>query len=103
MDPERRPILSRVVAVLVLLVAAAIAIRLVVGLVAGLVTTVLWIVLLVAVVVAVLWARSTLKAAKRERGVRRASKREVAAAPAEDPVMAEMRRLNEQLREQGRL
>ena len=105
---EKRPILTRIVAVLVLLVAAAIAIRLVVGFVAGLLTTILWIVGLLALLVAILWARSTLKSAKRDRGAKRergvkpASRPEVG-APAEDRVAAELRRLNQQLRDQGRL
>jgi hypothetical protein len=94
--------LQRVIAVLVLLVVAAVAIRLAVGLVVGAVTAVLWIVVLGALVVAALWARSTLKSANRRRSVKRSSAREVTARPAEDPVAVEMRRINEQLREQGR-
>ena len=102
MDPEKRPLLTRVVAVVVLVVAAAIALRLIVGLVAGLITAVLWIVAVVAIVAAVLWARSVLKRPRRSREVKRSSRQEVA-APAEDPVAAEMRKLTEQLRDQGRL
>lgn len=92
----------RVLAVLVLLIVAALAIRLAVGLVVGAVMAVLWIVILVALVAAGLWARSTLKGAKRNRAVKRGPGNTVAAAPAEDPIEAEMRRINEQLREQGR-
>jgi hypothetical protein len=94
--------LRRVLAVLVLVVVAAVAIRLVVGLVAGLVSAVLWILVIAALVTAGLWARSTLKSGKRERSVKRRSAPEVIAAPPEDPVAVEMRRIAEQLREQGR-
>jgi hypothetical protein len=94
--------LKRVLAVLVLILAAALAVRLAVGIVVGLVHTVLWIAIAVALVAAVLWSRSTLKAAKRNRAVKRGPGGTVAAAPAEDPVAVEMRRITEQLREQGR-
>jgi uncharacterized membrane protein len=70
--------------------------------VVGLVSAVVWMLVVVALVVAVLWARSALKSAKRQRSVKRSSAREVTAAPAEDPVAVEMRRITEQLREQGR-
>jgi hypothetical protein len=103
MDPEKRPLLSRVVAIVVLVVAAAIALRLVVGFVAGLISALLWIVAVVAIVAALLWARSTLKRASRPRRVESAPGRQVAAPPAEDPVAAEMRKLTEQLRDQGRM
>jgi uncharacterized protein (DUF58 family) len=92
--------LQRIGAILVLVAVAAIAIRLAVGVVAGLVSAVLWILILVALVAAVLWARSTLKSAKKPRAVKRSPSKEVAAAPAEDPVEVEMRRITEQLREQ---
>ena len=94
--------LRRLLAILVLVLVAAIAIKLAVSVVVGLVSAVLWIVVVAALIGAVLWAGSTLKGAKRERAVKRAPGREVAAAPAEDPVEVEMRRITEQLREQGR-
>jgi beta-lactamase regulating signal transducer with metallopeptidase domain len=92
--------LRRVLAVLVLVLVAVVAIRLVVGLVSA----VLWILVVAALVAAGLWARSTLKSAKRRHGVKppSSSAAELAAAPGEDPVAAEMRRITEQLREQGR-
>ena len=93
---------KRVLAVLVLVVVAVIAIRLAVGLVVGAVTAVFWIAVVVALAVGALWARSTLKSAKKERAVKRGGGRELAATPAEDPIEAEIRRINEQLREQGR-
>jgi len=93
---------KRVIAVIVLLVAAVIAIRLAVGLVVGAISAVFWIAVVAALVVGVLWARSTLKSAKRERAVKRGSGREVTAPPAEDPVAVEMPKITEQLREQGR-
>jgi hypothetical protein len=75
-----------------------VAIRLVVGFI----STVVWIFFVAALVAAGLWARSTLKSARRKRAVKRPSPREVTAAPSEDPVAVEMRRITEQLREQGR-
>jgi hypothetical protein len=90
--------LRRVLAILVLVLAAVVAIRLAVGLVSG----VLWILVIAALVIAGLWARSTLKSGKGERSVKRRSSPEVIAAPPEDPVAVEMRRITEQLREQGR-
>ena len=94
--------LRRVIAILVLVIVAVVAIRLAVGLVVGAISAVLWIVVLAALVVGALWARSTLKSAKRERAVKRGGAGEVTARPDEDPVAAEMRRITEQLREQGR-
>ena len=90
--------LKKAIAVLVLLLVAAIAVRLVVGLV----SSVLWIVVAVALVAAALWARSALKSAKATRTVKRSPAKDLPAAPAEDPVAVEMRRITEQLREQGR-
>ena len=94
--------LRRVLAILVLVLVAVVAIRLAVGLVVGLVTAVLWIVVVAALVAGALWARSTLKSAKNRRRVKPPSSRELTRAPSEDPVAAEMRRITEQLREQGR-
>ena len=94
--------LKRVLAVLVLLIVAIVAIRLAVGLVVGVISAVLWIVVIVALVAAGLWARSTLKAGKRKREVKDPSSREITPRPGEDPVEVEMRRITEQLREQGR-
>ena len=99
MESSGSSLLSRLLAILVLVVVAAIAIRLAVGVVTGLVMAVLWIVVLVALVAGALWARRTLKPGKRERAV--------AAPPPgqlthEDRVEAEMRRINEELRRQGR-
>ena len=89
----------RVLAVLVLVLVALVAIRLVVGLV----SSVMWILVVAALLAAGLWARSTLKSAKGRRAVKpQSSAAEVAAAPGEDRVAAEMRRITEQLREQGR-
>jgi len=85
--------LKRVIAVLVLVIVGILAVRLVIGFVSA----VLWIVVLVALLVAVLWAWSTLKSGKRDRAVKKSSSREVAAAPAEDPVAVEMRRITEEL------
>ena len=103
MEPEPRPLLTRVIAIVVLVIAAVIALRLVVGVVAGLISALLWIVAIVAIVAALLWARSVLKAPRRSRKVERSSRAEVPAPPAEDPVAAEMRKITDQLREQGRM
>ena len=94
--------LRRVLAILVLVLVAVVAIRLAVGLVVGLVSAVLWIVVVAALVAGALWARSTLKSANRRRGVKSASSPELTRASREDPVAVEMRRITEQLREQGR-
>jgi type III secretory pathway component EscV len=102
MDSVKPSMLRRVLAVLVLVLVAAVALRLAVGLVVGFVSAVFWILVVAASVVAVLWARSTLKSAKRERLVKRSSAEELTAARAEDPVAVEMRRITEQLREQRR-
>jgi uncharacterized protein (DUF58 family) len=85
--------LKRVIAVIVLVIVAIIAVRIVIGFVSGL----LWIAALVALLVAALWAYSTLTSAKKDRAVKKSSSREVAAAPAEDPVAVEMRRITEEL------
>jgi beta-lactamase regulating signal transducer with metallopeptidase domain len=89
--------LKRAIAVLVLLLVAAVAVKLVVGFV----SSVLWIVVVVALAVAALWARSTLRSAKASRTVKPSPAKDLAAAP-EDRVAVEMRRITEQLREQGR-
>jgi hypothetical protein len=103
MEPAKPSLLRRVLAILVLVLVAAVAIRLLVGVVAGLVTAVLWILVAVALVAAGLWARSTLKSTKRRSGVKPPpSSATLEAAPGEDPVAVEMRRITEQLREQGR-
>jgi hypothetical protein len=94
--------LRRVLAVLLLVIVAAVALKLVVGLVAGLITAVLWVIVIAAMVAAVLWARSTLKSGRRERSVKHRPSPDAIAQPPEDPVAAEMRRITEQLREQGR-
>jgi uncharacterized membrane protein YciS (DUF1049 family) len=96
--------LRRALAILVLVLVAVVAIRVAVGLVVGLVSAVLWLLVVAALVVAGVWARATLKSARRRRAVKRPSTTatELAATPGEDPVAAEMRRITEQLREQGR-
>jgi hypothetical protein len=101
MDSDRPSLTRRVIAIVVLVVVAVIALRLIVGFVAGIISAILWIAVIVALVVAFFWARSTLKSGKRERSVKESGSRQVA-APAEDPVAAEMRRITDQLREQGR-
>jgi uncharacterized protein (DUF58 family) len=103
MEPSGPSLLRRAAAILVLLLVAVLAVRLAFGVVAGLVTAALWIGLVVALVAAALWARSTLKSAGRKRAVKREpAAREVSAGSHEDAVAAEMRRITEQLREQGR-
>jgi hypothetical protein len=99
MDESKPSFLSRILAILVLVIVAVIALRLAIGAVAGLVTAVLWIGVVVALVAGALWARRTLKGGKRQRSVETSP-----AAPLtyEDKVDAEMQRIQEQLRNQGR-
>jgi uncharacterized membrane protein YphA (DoxX/SURF4 family) len=94
--------LRRLLAILVLVIVAVVAIRLAIGLVVGFVSAVLWIVVLVALVAAALWARSTLKSARQQRAMKHPASRAVPAGPAVDPIEAEMRRITEDLRRQGR-
>ncbi len=102
MDDARPSLARRAVAALVLVVVAVVAVRLVIGVISA----VVWIVALVALVIAALWAWSTLRAGKRRRQEKKTVKPSPAAqvpAPApEDRVEAEMRKIREQLREQGR-
>ncbi len=94
--------LRRVIAVLVLVIVAVLALKLAVGLVIGLVSAVLWVALITAAVVAVLWARKTLKAPRRTREVKSAAPAQPQPATHEDRVEIEMRRITEELRQQGR-
>jgi hypothetical protein len=103
MNTAQPSLLRRVLAIVVLVLVAVIAIRLLVGVVVGLVSAVLWVVVLAALVLAGLWARSTLRSAKRRRGIKPpSSTAQPIDPPGEDPVAAEMRRITAQLREQGR-
>jgi Regulatory signalling modulator protein AmpE len=102
MDPDKPSLLRRVVAIVVLLVVAAVALRLVVGFVSGLITALLWVVVLAVLVGGALWARSTLTSGKRRRAVKQQAPAADLAASHEDRVAAEMRRIEQQLREQGR-
>lgn len=90
--------LRRVLAVIVLALVALVAIRLVVGFLAA----VLWLVVLVALIAGGLWAWSTLRSGRRRRDVEPSRSAELAPAHHEDRVAAEMQRIREQLREQGR-
>lgn len=102
-DDDGPTFFSRAIAITVLVVVVVVALRLVVGFVAGILSALLWIVTIVALIAAFLWARRTLKAPRRQRSAKRSESREVEAAPAgEDRIAEEMRRINEQLREQGR-
>ena len=88
---------QRALGAVLIVIVAILAFRLVVGFVTGL----LWIVALVALVAGGLWVRSTLKGARRRRELDR-EVRPAVPASSEDRVAAEMRRINEQLREQRR-
>ncbi len=108
MDDDQPSLLRRVIAVAVLVVVAVIALRLAIGFVAGLLSALLWIVTIVALVVAFFWARSQLKKPRgrkreRERTVDEPTRTRAVGPPAEDPVAAEMRKITEQLRDQGRM
>jgi uncharacterized protein (DUF58 family) len=98
----RSSLARRALAILVLVIVAILAVRIVIGVISA----VFWMVALVVLAVAALWAVATLRSAGRER----AEKRQVRPAPAhtlpvathKDRVEAEMRKIREQLREQGR-
>jgi hypothetical protein len=94
MESSSPSLVSRVLAILVLVVIAVVAVRLAIGVVTGLITAVLWVVVLAALVAGGLWARRTWKGGRRERPV------EARPAPAlthEDRVEAEMRKITEEL------
>ena len=100
MDSSGSSLGKRALAVVVLVIVAAIALKLVIGFLAGVLSFIFWVLVIIALVFAFLWARSTLKRPRRV--AKPAEGHSVAAPPAEDPVAAEMRRITEQLREQGR-
>jgi hypothetical protein len=94
--------LRRVIAVLVLVIVAVLALKLAVGLVVGLVSAVLWVVVITAAIVAVLWAGKTLKSPRRNREVKPGPAPPSQPVTQEDRVEIEMRRITEELRQQGR-
>jgi fatty acid desaturase len=105
MHDDRPSLARRALAAVVLAVVAIVAFRLVIGVLSAL----FWFLAIAVLIVAALWAVSTLKSARRRRGedrprrARPGSIREVPAAAPEDRVEAQMRQIQEQLREQGRL
>lgn len=104
-DAKTTSLTRRALAVLVLVIVAVLAVRIVVGVLSA----VFWIVAVVALIIAALWAVATLKGAKRERGEKRersvkpSPAAQVPAAQEDDLVEAQMRQIQKQLREQGRL
>ena len=99
MNAGRPSLARRALAALVLVVVVIVAIRIVLGVISA----VFWIVALVALVLAALWAISTLKSGTRERRVKReSSPGQVRPASPDDRVEAQMREIEQQLREQGR-
>jgi membrane protein implicated in regulation of membrane protease activity len=92
----------RLLAIVILLLVAILAIRIVVGAIIGLVHAVLWIAILAALVVATIWAWRTLSSGRKPREVKESGSREVERGPAVDPIEAEMRKITEELRKQGR-
>jgi Flp pilus assembly protein TadB len=102
MDESQPSLLSRAVAVVVLLIVAVIAIRLAFGFVAGLISAVLWLAVVAALVVGVVWARRTLKGGRRPKQVEQPSPSLPAGATHEDRVAFEMEKIREELRRQGR-
>jgi hypothetical protein len=101
MESPQSSLASRLLAIVVLLVVAVVAVRLAFGVIAGLVSAVLWLAVLVALVVGVLWARRTLKGGRRPREIEQPAAPTLGATH-EDRVAAEMERIREQLRQQGR-
>jgi uncharacterized membrane protein YbhN (UPF0104 family) len=93
--------MQRALAIAVLVLVAIVAIRLAVGAVVGFVTALLWIGVLVALVAGGVWAWSTLRSGRRRREVKDSSKPSLAMTH-EDRVDAEIQRISEQLRSQGR-
>jgi hypothetical protein len=61
----------------------------------GVISAVFWLVAVAVLIVAALWAVKTLRSGR--------SRRQVAPPPPEDPVEAQMRKIQQQLRDQGRL
>jgi hypothetical protein len=102
MDDAGPSLARRALAVVVLVVVAIVAFRLALGVISA----VFWMVAVVALIVAGLWALSTLKSAKSELRDRRAKPLPTRQAPPASPdgrVEAQMREIERQLREQGRL
>jgi hypothetical protein len=102
MDESQPSLLSRAVAVVVLLIVAVIAIRLAFGFVAGLISAVLWLAVVAALVVGVVWARRTLKGGRRSKQVEPPSQTLPPGATHEDRVAVEMEKIREEMRRQGR-
>jgi hypothetical protein len=99
---SRPSFVSRLLAIVALLLVALIAVRLAFGFVVGLVSTILWIGVVVALVAAVVWARSTLKRGRREREIEPPATRQVTPPTHDDRVAVEMERIREEMRRQGR-
>jgi predicted membrane protein len=95
MDKPGPSLARRAIAAVVLVVVAIVLFKIVVGFIAA----IFWTVAVVVLIVAALWAWATLRSGRRKR----APSAQVAAAPPEDLVQAQMRQIKEQLREQGRL
>jgi hypothetical protein len=93
--------MQRALAIAVLVLVAIVAIRLAVGAVVGLITALLWIGVLVALVAGGVWAWSTLRSGRKRRDVEDSSKPALPMTH-EDRVDAEIQRISEQLRSQGR-
>jgi cytochrome c-type biogenesis protein CcmH/NrfF len=93
--------MQRALAIAVLVLVAIVAIRLAVGAVVGFVTALLWIGVLVALVAGGVWAWSTLRSGRKRRDVEDSSKPALPMTH-EDRVDAEIQRISEQLRSQGR-
>jgi hypothetical protein len=102
MESDRPSLLSRAVAVVVLLVVAVIAIRLAFGFVAGLISAVLWIGIAAALIVGAVWASRTLKGGRRPKQVEPAPMAPPVGATHEDRVAFEMEKIREEMRKQGR-
>jgi predicted membrane protein len=99
MDDAKPSLARRALAVVVLVVAAVVLFRIALGAI----TAVFWIVTLAALVVAAIWAVTTMKAGRRDRAVKKsATAGGLPAASHEQRVEAEMRRIEQQLRDQGR-
>jgi predicted membrane protein len=98
MDAAKPSLARRALAFVVLLVAAIVLFRIALGAV----TAVFWLVAAVALVAAAIWALSTVKAARRGKSVKSAPAGRPHGTSYEERVEAEKRRLQQQLRDQGR-
>jgi hypothetical protein len=103
MDDTRPSLARRALAAAVLVVVAIVVVRLIVGVLSA----IFWLLAIAVLVVAGLWAWTTLRSGRRDRHEKRTRRTEPSRAPAvtsaDDRVDEQLRRIKQQLRDQGRL